>query len=228
MAQLALPLILILGIAFAQAFPEDPTRIVGGTNARLGQYPYQVSLRNQGSHFCGGTLVGRRHVVTAAHCIQGVVSAPWNGFTVVTGTVSLKNGGQSHRVASATVHPNYSSNNAQAYPNDIAVVTVSKAFFKRNRLVIPGCGSLLEVKTRISGITQRLIIKDQRCVERLNFITNVVNITRPKLRLPQDERVGLFKGLGEMTFGYEEVVGKVWKMTRFRMSNSDFGDWLLI
>ncbi|XP_026673296.1 uncharacterized protein LOC108629710 [Ceratina calcarata] len=51
---------------------------------------------------------------------------------------------------------------------------------------------------------------------------------RPKLRLPQDERVGLFKGLGEMTFGYEEVVGKVWKMTRLFLQSPANPDLLYV
>lgn len=45
--------------------PEDVTyddnarwRVVGGSNAAAGQFPYIVSLRrSSGSHFCGGTIV---------------------------------------------------------------------------------------------------------------------------------------------------------------------------
>merc|ERR1719348_809096 len=48
-------------------------RIVGGDNTLLGEYPWQVSLLYQGviqNHFCGGTLVSSKHVITAAHCTQ--------------------------------------------------------------------------------------------------------------------------------------------------------------
>ena len=46
-------------------------RIVGGTKVGVGSYPWQVSLWNTRSnkHFCGGSLVAERWVVTAAHCL---------------------------------------------------------------------------------------------------------------------------------------------------------------
>lgn len=51
------------------------TRIVGGQDAQLGGWPWQVSLElyrfGKGfGHVCGGSLINHNSVLTAAHCIK--------------------------------------------------------------------------------------------------------------------------------------------------------------
>uniref|UniRef100_A0A8C7ZKF1 Peptidase S1 domain-containing protein n=1 Tax=Oryzias sinensis TaxID=183150 RepID=A0A8C7ZKF1_9TELE len=53
---------------------RDPfPRIIGGNETDIKDYPWQVSLQNNGQHTCGGSLVSPRWVVTAAHCFNGSV-----------------------------------------------------------------------------------------------------------------------------------------------------------
>lgn len=49
----------------------DFKRIIGGSEAAKNRYPYSVSLQDWGGHFCGGSLIARDCVLTAAHCVAG-------------------------------------------------------------------------------------------------------------------------------------------------------------
>lgn len=44
--------------------------IIGGHEAEPGLFPYIVSLQyKEGGHFCGGSLISDRFVLTAGHCV---------------------------------------------------------------------------------------------------------------------------------------------------------------
>jgi len=59
--------------------------IVGGVEARQGEFPWQISLQEYGRHICGGMVMDNQYIVTAAHCVIGsrarnlkVVVGEWN------------------------------------------------------------------------------------------------------------------------------------------------------
>ena len=84
-------------------------RIVGGTTAEAGDYPWQVAvLKKQGTSLffiCGGTLIADKRVVTAAHCTSGSAGS----LKVLVGTQRLSTGGSVLDVSSYADHPSYSS-----------------------------------------------------------------------------------------------------------------------
>ncbi|CAG8121971.1 unnamed protein product [Penicillium olsonii] len=64
--------------------------IVGGSIAKEGQFPYQVSVRTS-SFICGGTIVDKDHILTAAHCVANVTQHPeWNADTLKNDIAILK------------------------------------------------------------------------------------------------------------------------------------------
>ncbi|XP_077990428.1 uncharacterized protein LOC144444770 [Glandiceps talaboti] len=82
-------------------------RIVGGTNADLGRWPWQVTVMEYGSHNCGGTIINEHWVLTAAHCF---VTSSIYGTTIRTGIISLSSGSSyefATQVGMIYVHPRY-------------------------------------------------------------------------------------------------------------------------
>lgn len=47
-----------------------PGKIVGGANVDIKNVPYQVSVNVKNEHECGGSLITKRHILTAAHCVE--------------------------------------------------------------------------------------------------------------------------------------------------------------
>ncbi|XP_003739658.1 testisin-like [Galendromus occidentalis] len=100
--------------------PSRKSRIVGGSDADPGEFPWMVSLRVRGDHFCGATIVHQKFLLTAAHCVQG------RNPRLFTARVGEHHMGlasifeEDYQVNRIFVHPNYS--HPKRYNNDIALV----------------------------------------------------------------------------------------------------------
>ncbi|RLU27477.1 hypothetical protein DMN91_001281 [Ooceraea biroi] len=120
---LPLTVFLVLGVLAQQTFADEPEAIVGGQRAAPGEFPWQCSLVVNGAHVCGCSIIGPNKILTAAHCLDGVVVPPYSNLRVLTGNLNI-NQGSSHVVRSARIHPNYIPTASASWVNDVAVITL--------------------------------------------------------------------------------------------------------
>ena len=106
-----------------KAFKDGVTpKVIGGTPASDGQFPWQVSLMVSFladpyyAHFCGGSVYNDRWIITAAHCVVGNIPSD---ITVVAGTNRLSESGIKRNVRRIIIKDGYVSVRGG---NDIALL----------------------------------------------------------------------------------------------------------
>jgi secreted trypsin-like serine protease len=107
-------------------------KIIGGTTVATRKYSFVAALliTNRGhtafqQQFCGGSLIDRDSVLTAAHCVsgtRGLPVAPGPLRITVGRTVLNSDQGQKRRVSRIFIHPRY---NGDTVTYDAAVLKLS-------------------------------------------------------------------------------------------------------
>merc|ERR1712223_1272477 len=126
---------------------SSSNRIVGGKEVNpKGKLPYQVLFQGcagmRGCSICGGTIVNKRFVLTAAHCYNSMFTT----MHVIVGEHNycdgVNEGGKLIKVKKMTLHPDY---NSRTIDNDIAVLELAEdlTFTKK---IKPACLPSSETK----------------------------------------------------------------------------------
>ncbi|OAA37904.1 Trypsin- protease [Metarhizium rileyi] len=117
-------------LAFSATAATIDKRIVGGEDAKDGEFPFVVSIDGTNG-ICGGTLLDSTTVLTAGHCVKESV-------TVRAGSLRHDGGGVEARVASRTAHPEYRLNKWEpTLPyanNDIAIIKLETPIEKSDKI----------------------------------------------------------------------------------------------
>ncbi|KAL2725897.1 transmembrane protease serine 9-like [Vespula maculifrons] len=159
--------LILFATLFVAALAEKPylgfnlplfsPRIVGGSDAEKGEFPYQVSLQwgytcYTSKHFCGGSILNEKWVLTAGHCINAVPSI--GKLCVKAGKHNIRYSESSEQTVEAeksVVHESYPGGVA---PFDIALVKL-KTPLKLSKSVsfikLPKYGSIPKGNVTLSG-----------------------------------------------------------------------------
>ncbi|MFO8067135.1 MAG: trypsin-like serine protease [Bacteroidales bacterium] len=110
---------------FMEKFSSRGGKIVGGEDADIIDYPWQVSLQvAYGAdlyHFCGGTILNEEWVLTASHCLEDFDDP--GQFRVRVGFTSQSSAeGSVYSVSEMIMHEEYDPDNIN---NDVALVRLS-------------------------------------------------------------------------------------------------------
>ncbi|KAE8613612.1 hypothetical protein XENTR_v10007785 [Xenopus tropicalis] len=130
---------------------EFTSRIVGGGDAAVGGQPWTVSLQLNERHICGGSIVRKDMVVTAAHCVYPVTEKKVSHMTVIAGEYDQQvNDSQEQSIPVSRIepHPDYRGGGKMSY--DIALIFLAKPIVFGSQvqpICLPQVGEKLEIGT---------------------------------------------------------------------------------
>lgn len=101
---------------------ELGSRVIGGSDASIANFPYQLSLCHNGDHHCGAVLISSSWALTAAHCTYDRVVSR---FSLRAGTADRFAEGQIRKIAKIIEHPGFNPSTAN---NDITLLRPSSPF----------------------------------------------------------------------------------------------------
>lgn len=124
------------GIAVASVSGEIRANIIGGVEVPKGKFPFMASIQLDGRHFCGGSLLDERTIITAAHCVGFIRSTVMaDRFSVTVGQTMLSDeiGSQRRKIDVVSI--------SQVPGSDLALLSLDKPVTGVVPVALPTPGS---------------------------------------------------------------------------------------
>ena len=154
-------LILLSGVfQFSNGNPTGEIRIVGGEDAVLGQFPYQVLWAGTpvGPQFklvvCGGSIYNEVTIITAAHCCklfdEGLIHL--NETFIMAGRIDIDDvvNGQEISITSYLIHPDF---DIDSHYNDICLLNLDWT-----------TGLVFTEKVNAIALNSETLVPDTKCI----------------------------------------------------------------
>ena len=236
-------IIIIFLVALADfTLAQFEEQISHGLEAAENQFPFHaVIMDTKGDMICGGTFISRRHVLTAAHCVQ-VRSK--SDITIYGAMISIDDEKKiPASVSRIDVHPNYDS---EYFRDDIAIVTLVSDIEDRDgrriqamklpeqdeKYPVNVCGLILGFgETQDGNMSTKLLFARERlvppsiCATYSNFRSEAIICTfnsRSESCQGDSGGGGLVvkqKLVGVLTFGFEHACGSHQPTAYVKVSN---------
>lgn len=118
-------------ITTASGAPLSDERIVGGSRINITQTPWQVAVMLYNVyHICGGSIIGKRWVLTAAHCVFGLDDI--RSYKALVGADDTTNlNGTKYSIASYVIHDGW---NPETIDYDFALLELDGEFEFNDRV----------------------------------------------------------------------------------------------
>jgi len=109
-------------LPFFTGVKKELSKIIGGTDASIADFPWQVYYES-GDFMCGGSIIAGNWIITAAHCTENE-----DGSAIPVSEMFIKAGatnpysiteGKRYQVSEVIIHENY---NTSTLANDIALL----------------------------------------------------------------------------------------------------------
>lgn len=136
----------ILHLFLTKAKDDEGIRVVGGKDAKPGQYPWQVGIWHRPTYgnlnallgpFCSGTLITKNAIITAAHCFKKRINPA--DFYVRLGDVNIQKqepGEIRRNIKKIILHKNF---HLPTFANDIALIILKEPVRRFTKFIKPAC-----------------------------------------------------------------------------------------